>query len=79
MSERLILPWEEKRRRMPPAARVVLFLIVLGGVLAMFANQCSVPEAHAQDPGSTTYWPQRQALALESIAETLRKIERKMR
>lgn len=75
---RLILPWEEERERMPKVVKFVLFVFVVGAVLAMMMNQCSVPEA-----GAETYWEsdarRREVTALESIADSLKKIERKMK
>jgi Ni/Fe-hydrogenase subunit HybB-like protein len=38
---RLILPWEEERNRMPRAARVVFFLIGVAVFIAVMINQCS--------------------------------------
>lgn len=76
---RLILPWEEEQAKMPRAVKVILFVVIVGAVLAALMNQCSVPEAGAADRGSATYWPERQTKALESIADSLKKIERKLK
>jgi hypothetical protein len=65
---------------MPQPIKVVLFLFVLGALLAFLLVECNVPEAGAYErPSESIQLERRSVKALESIAESLKKIERKLK
>lgn len=74
---RLILPWEEKRNRMPKSVKIFLFVVAAIAFFAVLVNRCSVPDVQAGGWQDSIYWSERQSKALESIADSLKKIERK--
>lgn len=85
--DRLLLPWEEERDKMPRPVKVILFVVILAAILGVMANTCSVREVEAQSYSGPQYrggneeriLRRREVKALESIADSLKKIERKMK
>jgi len=74
---KLILPWEEDRNKMPGPYKMLLTLIGVAVLAGVLFNQCSSP---AEADGLWAGQAERRAVtALESIADSLRKIERKMK
>lgn len=80
---RLIRPWEEERDRLPNVVKMILAIIGIAVLFGILMNQCSIQEAYADGGSSIPYWnsdaQRREVQALESIAESLKKIERKMK
>ena len=92
---RIELPGDRERHRLPGAYKALLLLIGVVLFVGVLFNQCSVPEANAKGCGTLSYpertlcermyWGRndelrkREVKALESIAASLKKIERKMK
>jgi hypothetical protein len=78
--DRLVLPWNEDRRRLPWPYKAFMVLVGVAVFVGVLVSQCSVQEA-----GAESYWngshigTKRAVEALESIADSLKKIERKMK
>jgi len=77
---KLVLPWEEKRKRVPTPIKAVWFLLLTMAFVGIFLNQCTVPEAKAHPDVSgereVIQLRRREIKALESIALSLKAIAR---
>ena len=75
---RIMIP--QQREPVPIYIKVVMFLLLVGLLLGVLMTECNIPEAGAYGQPSESIRLERRAVnALEDIADSLKKIERKLK